>query len=74
MTPSHPSSAARGRALATLLHILVLVCVLGEIVYLASRYRVRFDTTSDHQYSLTESTRSILAALDKRLQIGRAHV
>lgn len=69
MTAFRPKSASQGRALATLLHIVVLVVVLGELVYLASRYRVRFDTTSDRQYSLTESTRSILAALDKRLLI-----
>lgn len=58
-----------GSALATLLHVLVLFVIFGQIVYLASRYRLRFDTTSDSMYSLTESTSQIIGGLDKRLVI-----
>lgn len=59
----------RGDALATGCHFVLLLLVLGQIVYLASRHRIRFDTTSDDQYSLTDSTTRIVGGLDKRLLI-----
>ena len=49
-----------GAAAAAVLHVLLLVLVLGQIVFLASRNRVRIDTTSESKYSLTESTHTII--------------
>lgn len=70
---SSPSSFARascrGAALGLTLHVVLLVCVLGQLVYLASRHRVRVDATSDQLYSLTDSTRTIVGGLQKRLVI-----
>ncbi len=59
----------RGEALAVTLHVVLLVLVLGQVVYLGSRHRLRFDATSDDQFSVTDSTRTIVAGLDKRLLI-----
>jgi ABC-type uncharacterized transport system involved in gliding motility auxiliary subunit len=59
----------RGAALALLLHVVLLLLVLGQIVYLASRVRVRVDLTSDQRWSSTQSTRILLDKLDKRLVI-----
>lgn len=58
-----------GAALALALHVVLLLVVLGQIVYLASRHRVRFDLTTDGLYSTTASTRGLLDKLDKRLVI-----
>lgn len=60
---------ASGQALALTVHAVLLVLVLGQIVYLGSRHRVRIDATSDDQYSLTDSTKAILDGLDKRLVV-----
>lgn len=62
-------SNERGGILATTVHVVLLVAVLGQVVYLASRYRTRWDLTSDQMWSLTESTRSIVGRLDKQLLI-----
>ncbi|HEX5050207.1 MAG TPA: GldG family protein [Planctomycetota bacterium] len=59
----------RGAALALTVHVTLLLLVLGQIVYLASRHRTRVDLTSDSLWSTTESTRSLLGKLDKRLVI-----
>jgi ABC-type uncharacterized transport system involved in gliding motility auxiliary subunit len=59
----------RGAALATALHVVLLLLVLAQIVYLASRHRVRVDLTSDQLWSSTASTRELVARLDKRLVI-----
>lgn len=59
----------RGAALAVAAHVVLLLLVLGQIVYLASRHRVRVDLTTDKLYSTTESTRSLLGKLEKRLVI-----
>jgi ABC-type uncharacterized transport system involved in gliding motility auxiliary subunit len=77
MNRKHPTSvrAARrrasecGAALAVSLHLLLVLLVLGEVVYLCSRHRLRFDLTSDSLWSTTESTRTLLGKLDKRLVI-----
>lgn len=58
-----------GAVLATLLHVVLLLLVLGQIVYLASRHRTRVDLTSDRLWSSTESTKTLLGKLDKRLVI-----
>ncbi|MBL8729914.1 MAG: GldG family protein [Planctomycetes bacterium] len=59
----------RGAVLAITAHVVLLLVVLGQIVYLASRHRVRLDLTSDQLSSTTGSTRTILDKLDKRLVI-----
>jgi ABC-type uncharacterized transport system involved in gliding motility auxiliary subunit len=73
MTTSSLRSSSRrsqsGAALATTVHVVLLLFVLGQIVYLASRHRVRIDLTSDAQWSTTESTRKLLDKLEKRLLI-----
>jgi len=66
---SRPASRQRGSTLAVALHMLLLACVLGQIVFLASRHRVRWDLTSDQMYSLTSSTRDLLGRLDRQLLI-----
>lgn len=50
-------------------HLLLLLVVLGQVVYLCSRHRLRFDLTADSLWSTTESTRTLLGRLDKRLVI-----
>ena len=76
MNRKHPTSvraarraSERGAALAVSLHLLLVLLVLGEVVYLCSRHRLRFDLTSDSLWSTTESTRTLLGKLDKRLVI-----
>ena len=54
---------------AVFVHVLLLLLVLGQIVYLASRHRKRWDLTSDQLWSLTDSTRNLVARLDKQLLI-----
>ena len=61
---SRPASQ-RGLVLALLVHALLLVVVLAQIVFLASRHRVRIDLTSDKMSSTTESTKS-----DGRWSVG----
>jgi len=58
-----------GLAIALALHFVLLLLVLGQVVYLASRHRARVDATSDQLYSLTESTRRIVGQLEKRLVV-----
>ena len=62
-------SREHGTALATVAHVVLLLVVLTQIVYLASRNRTRIDLTSDRLWSSTDSTRTLLAKLDKRLVI-----
>ncbi|HEU4418778.1 MAG TPA: GldG family protein, partial [Planctomycetota bacterium] len=70
-----PGPAARERtsehgvALAVTVHLLLLLVVLSEVVYLCSRHRLRFDLTADSLWSTTDSTRALLGRLDKRLVI-----
>lgn len=59
----------RGAALALALHVLLLLAVLAQVVYLASRHRARVDLTSDGLWSTTSSTRDLLQKLDKRLVV-----
>lgn len=58
-----------GTVLAMTLHVVLLVVVLGEIVYLASRHRTRIDLTSDQLWTSTDSTRQLIDKLDKQLVI-----
>jgi hypothetical protein len=62
-------ASERGGVLGVVLHVVLLLCVLGQIVYLASRYRARLDLTSDKLWSSTASTRDLLQKLDKRLVV-----
>lgn len=62
-------SRARGAAPALVLHVLLLLAVLAQVVYLASRHRARVDLTSDGLWSTTSSTRDLLRRLDKRLVV-----
>lgn len=61
--------AERGGALAVVLHVVLLLAVLGQTVFLASRHRVRVDLTSEQLWSSSESTRTVLEKLDQRLVI-----
>lgn len=62
-------AAERGAALAVAVHVVLLLLVLGQIVFLASRHRLRLDLTTDRLWSPTGSTRTLLDKLDKRLVI-----
>lgn len=59
----------RGAALGVVLHVALLLLVLAQIVYLASRHRVRVDLTSEKLWSASVSTRALLDRLDQRLVI-----
>ena len=67
--PSRIDGALRrdqgGQVLAVLAHVLLLLLVIGQVVYLASRYRVRVDMTSDNVWTLTDSTQQLLDKLDE---------
>ncbi|HEX6810922.1 MAG TPA: GldG family protein [Planctomycetota bacterium] len=65
--PSRPGE--QGTALAVAVHVVLLLLVLGQIVYLCSRHRVRLDLTADSLWSTTESTRTLLGRLEKRLVV-----
>lgn len=58
-----------GRALGVALHFCLLFAVGAMLVFLASRYRLRFDLTADDLYTLTPSTQRVLARVDQRLRI-----
>lgn len=58
---------SRGAAMPLLLHVVLLLLVLGQIVYLASRYRVRVDMTTDKLWTTTASTSKIVGNLEERL-------
>jgi ABC-type uncharacterized transport system involved in gliding motility auxiliary subunit len=49
------------------LHVVLLLLVLGQIVYLASRYRVRIDMTTDKLWTTTASTSKLVGNLEERL-------
>ena len=66
---SSSSAPAAGYVAEVVLRIALLLAVLGQVVFLASRYRTRIDVTGDKLYSLTDSTRSVLANLEDRLLI-----
>jgi ABC-type uncharacterized transport system involved in gliding motility auxiliary subunit len=62
-----PRAHERGTALSVVVHVLLLLLVLGQVVYLASRYRVRVDMTSDKLWTTTGSTKTLLGKLEERL-------
>ena len=55
-----------GRAI---LRMVLLFVVLSHVTYLASRYRLRSDLTTDQLYTLTSSTQKVLDKLEDRLVI-----
>lgn len=58
-----------GYVLGLGLRVVLMLLVLGQIVFLASRYRSRVDATKDGLYTLTDSTVQVLSNLDRRLVI-----
>lgn len=65
----NPVRSQSGYALSAALRVILLLVVVGEVVYLARQHRVRFDFTSDKEYTLTDSTREVLKGLEDRLLI-----
>ncbi|MEM7198674.1 MAG: Gldg family protein [Planctomycetota bacterium] len=63
------SSSNAGYVQEVFLRVILLLAVLGQLVFLASRYRTRVDVTEDQLYSLTPSTRQVLEGLDDRLLV-----
>lgn len=61
--------AESGGALAVLLHVILVLLVLGQVVYLASRYRLRVDMTSDKLWTSTNSTRNLIEKLEEKLVV-----
>ncbi len=61
--------AQAGAALAVAVHVLLLFAVLAQVVYLASRHRLRLDLTSDRLWSSTDSTRRLVQGLEQPLLI-----
>jgi len=59
----------RGYGLTVLFRVVLLLVVLGEVVFLGNRYKVRQDLTADQLFTLTPSTRQVLEALDDQLLI-----
>jgi hypothetical protein len=51
------------------LRLLLLALVLGEVSFLASRYALRVDLTSDKIYTLTESTKTVLNSLQDKVVV-----
>lgn len=62
-------AAGAGYALGMAVHVLLLLLVLGQVVFLASRYRARVDLTGHGLYTLTDSTRQVLGGLENKLRI-----
>ncbi|MCA8943541.1 MAG: GldG family protein, partial [Planctomycetes bacterium] len=58
-----------GYVLGVAVQVVLVVLILGMLVFLASRFRMRVDLTSEKYYTLTESTKRVLSGLDDRLHI-----
>jgi len=52
-----------------IVHVLLVLVVAGELLFLSSVYRVRADLTADGLYSFSASTHSILDRIDEPLRI-----
>lgn len=66
MTRTH---RIHGAALDLLLHVVLLLLVLGQVVFLATAFRSRFDLTAERAYTVTDSTRSMVGNLDQQLVV-----
>src|SRR5690606_23420021 len=55
--------------LSGVVRLVLLAIVLGEVVFLASRVRLRADLTADRLYTLTPVTGRVLSRLEDRLLI-----
>ncbi len=69
MTTSHIHARAGGYALTVALRLVLLLAVVGQIVFLANRHKVRVDLTADSVYTLTDSTQQVLANLEDQLLV-----
>ena len=58
-----------GYVLLVTCRVILLLWILVLLVFFASRYRTRFDMTSDRLYTLTPSTQKVLASLDDKIVI-----
>ncbi|MCB9878375.1 MAG: GldG family protein [Planctomycetes bacterium] len=65
--PTACRARAAGYVLPVALHVLLVLLVLAQVVYLASRYRLRIDLTADQEATTTASTRGLLDRLGSRL-------
>lgn len=64
-----PAWGCGGYVADVVLRVVLLAIVLGEVVFLAGKHRVRVDMTADKFFTLTESTRRVLSKLEDRLLI-----
>lgn len=69
MDASNMTGSARNTLLATSVRVVLLVLILGQIVFLAGRWRVRADLTGDKLFTLTDTSLQMIDALDDRLLI-----
>ena len=58
-----------GYVLSSVLRLVLLAIVLTEVTFLATRYAVRADLTSDQLYTLSKSTQTVLDSLSDKLVI-----
>ncbi len=63
------SNRIQGYVLLVVCRVVLLLWILGLLVFFASRFRGRVDMTSDGLYTLTDSTKKVLAGLDDRVLI-----
>lgn len=61
--------AVRGYVDEALLRVLLVLLIVGQVVFLGSRYRARVDLTEDQLFTLTQSTKRVLSGLQDRLLI-----
>ncbi len=66
---SLPSSRTEGGWLSFILSAVFLVGIFGEILYLTKDFAIRKDLTQEHLYSLSGSTKRVLAKLKEPLVI-----
>lgn len=66
----HPDrSNSTGFVGVSVLRLILLAVVLGEVTFLGSRFALRVDLTSDQIYTLTDSTKTVLDSLTDNLVI-----
>ena len=65
MTPAQP----KGFVLVAVTRVVILMWILALVVFFAGRWRMRTDLTSDGLYTLTASTKKVLAGLKDQVLI-----